>query len=167
MELLSFQRHNRSESITYFEDCKINEPSLKFINETNPDLSTKETPLHQTPIDLNSLSKIQATMNSLKAALAQEKKLRYEKKKFLQNKILESFFNPSYSKPAKKKKLKNPNKSLIKPKKSSKLVFSEANLKVSDLNPSKRAKFPPSQKPFNIKMESLGKITSRSMASVY
>ncbi|OMJ83255.1 hypothetical protein SteCoe_15843 [Stentor coeruleus] len=158
-------KHYRSSTINRYEDFEMYPEDQKKSQEILGDLSTKETPVQQTPdyeIYLYEMSQIHENIQN---CLKQEQNYKEQRSKSLRNKVLEAFFNVSSS-PLKirKKKIRKPNNSIGKiTKRTLKTDLGRSKRKLSDNKSKKIASLAPKLKNPHCKSLNLPQITVRTM----
>lgn len=128
------KKHYRSSTINRYEDFEIYTEDKKRIQENLADLSTKETPIQQTPVYETYNYEMNQIQDSIQNRLKLELNCKEEKSKCLRNQVLQVFFKVSVSQiTLGKKKNRKPNNSIGKlAKKTKKITTARHRGKVSD-----------------------------------
>ncbi|OMJ79918.1 hypothetical protein SteCoe_19948 [Stentor coeruleus] len=159
-----YQRHCRTSTINRYEDFQIYTEDHKKIQE-NLELSTKETPMHQTPVCEAYLHEMVQILESIQNRLKLEQNCKEEKNKCLRNQVLEAFFKVSNSPPQnRKKKSRKYNNSIGKGiKKTAKISSGHSKGKISDPKIKKLSGLSPKLKNPHCSSMNLLKLSARSL----
>lgn len=157
------RRHCRSSTLNCYEDFQIYTEDHKKIQE-NLELSTKETPMQQTPVYEAYLHEMAQILESIQNRLKLERNCKEEKSKCLRNQVLEAFFKVSNSPLLNgKKKTRKSNNSIGKgTKKTAKILSGRSKGKISEPKIKKLSGLSPKLKNPHCTSMNLPKLSARS-----
>ena len=165
MNPLESRGHYRSSTINRYEDFKIRQEDEEKIKESAVDISTKETPLQETPIISPYYLELISIMESIQNRIKLEHICKIEKKKSLRSQILEELFKHSSSVSVKiSKKTKRENASIGKiSKKVLKITPSKSKNKLSEGKAKKSYPLVPKIKGIHCRSVNLPKLPAKTL----
>ncbi|OMJ68217.1 hypothetical protein SteCoe_34400 [Stentor coeruleus] len=161
------KKHYRSSTINRYEDFDIYTEDKKIIQENLADLSTKETPVQQTPVYETYHYEMSQIQDSIQNRLKLELNCKEEKNKCLRDQVLQVFFKVSVPQiTLEKKKNGKSNTSIGKLAKKTKKITSERYKgKVSDLKVKTKSATSLKKKNPHCKSVNLPKVSVKSRRS--